>query len=147
VVSLSAAAPTTSLLVGELLQGGDYAGVKTTLVDRIGWRCRRLCRGAASRRAAGTTTGFGRLTQGQGLPQHPNVMQGNDEPSRPDPKAIARANQVTIRTHITKLYEMVSELKEQVDKTDATTTLSISIVKKAQQIEKLAKQIKDLAKG
>jgi len=31
VVSLSAAAPTTSLLVGELLQGGDYAGVKTTL--------------------------------------------------------------------------------------------------------------------
>jgi len=74
-------------------------------------------------------------------------MQGNDEPSRPDPKAIARANQVTIRTHITKLYEMVSELKEQVDKTDATTTLSISIVKKAQQIEKLAKQIKDLAKG
>ncbi len=74
-------------------------------------------------------------------------MQGNDEPSRPDPKAIARANQVTIRTDITKLYEMVSELKEQVDKTDATTTLSISIVKKAQQIEKLAKQIKDLAKG
>ena len=74
-------------------------------------------------------------------------MQGNDEPSRPDPKAIARANQVTIRTDITRLYEMVSELKEQVDKTDATTTLSISIVKKAQQIEKLAKQIKDLAKG
>ncbi len=74
-------------------------------------------------------------------------MQGNDEPSRPDPKAIARANQVTIRTDITKLYEMVSELKEQVDKTDATATLSISIVKKAQQIEKLAKQIKDLAKG
>ena len=74
-------------------------------------------------------------------------MQGNDEPSRPDPKAIARANQVTIRTDITKLYEMVSELKEQVDKTDATATLSISIVKKAQQIEKLAKQIKNLAKG
>ncbi len=77
----------------------------------------------------------------------PNVMQGNDDPSRPDPKAIARANQVTIKTDITKLYEMVSELKEQVDKTDATATLSISIVKKAQQIEKLAKQIKELAKG
>jgi hypothetical protein len=42
---------------------------------------------------------------------------------------------------------MVTELKDQVDKTDATSTLSLSVVKKAQQIEKLAKQIKDLAKG
>jgi len=70
-----------------------------------------------------------------------------DDPSQLDPKAIARANQLEIKTDITKLYEMVSELKEQVDKTDATATLSISIVKKAQQIEKRAKQIKDLAKG
>jgi len=45
VVSLSAAVPTTSLLVGELLQGGDYAGVKTTFIDGIGGRGRRLCRG------------------------------------------------------------------------------------------------------
>ena len=82
---------------------------------------------------------------------YPNGRDPNrntlDDPCQLDPKAIARANQVTIRTDITKLYEMVSELKEQVDKTDATATLSISIVKKAQQIEKLAKQIKDLSKG
>jgi hypothetical protein len=42
---------------------------------------------------------------------------------------------------------MVSELKDQVDKTDANATLSVSVVKKAQQIEKLAKEIKDRAKG
>jgi hypothetical protein len=77
----------------------------------------------------------------------PNVNTGNDEPSRPDPRAVARANQIEIRTNIAKLYEMVSELKEQIEKTDATATLSISVVKKAQQIEKLAKHIKDLAKG
>jgi hypothetical protein len=77
----------------------------------------------------------------------PNFDTGIDDPRRPDPKAIARANQVEIRTDVAKLYEMVSELKEQVDKTDATATLSVSVVKKAQQIEKLAKQIKDLAKG
>jgi len=76
-----------------------------------------------------------------------NTMQGIEDPSRLDPKAIARANQMEIKTAIAKLYEMVSELKEQVDKTDATATLSVSVVKKAQQIEKLAKQIKDLAKG
>ena len=77
----------------------------------------------------------------------PNVTTGIEEPSRPDPKAIERANQIEIRTDVAKLYEMVSELKEQIEKTDATATLSISVVKKAQQIEKLAKQIKELAKG
>jgi len=82
---------------------------------------------------------------------YPNGRDPNqnttEDPSQLDPKAIARANQIEIRTDIAKLYEMVSELKEQVEKTDATATLSISIVKKAQQIEKLAKQIKGLAKG
>jgi hypothetical protein len=77
----------------------------------------------------------------------PNAMSGIDDPSRPDPKAIERANQKEIRTDVAKLYEMVSELKEQIEKTDATSTLSLSVVKKAQQIEKLAKQIKELAKG
>jgi len=42
---------------------------------------------------------------------------------------------------------MVSELREQVQKTDSSSVLSVSVVKKAQQIEKLAKQIKELAKG
>src|SRR2546427_3326662 len=82
---------------------------------------------------------------------YPNGRDPNqntmDDPSRPDPKAIARANQIMIRADVTKLYEMASELKEQIDKTDATVMLSVSVVKKAQQIEKLAKQIKDLAKG
>jgi len=77
----------------------------------------------------------------------PNAVPGIDDPSRPDPKAIERANQREIRTDVAKLYEMVSELKDQIDKTESTTTLSLSVVKKAQQIEKLAKQIKDLAKG
>jgi hypothetical protein len=77
----------------------------------------------------------------------PNANMGIDDPSRPDPKAIARANQIEIRTDIAKLYDLVSELKEHMEKTDATATLSISVVKKAQQIEKLAKHIKDLARG
>jgi hypothetical protein len=77
----------------------------------------------------------------------PNISTGIDDPTRPNRKAIARANQIEIKTDIAKLYEMVAELKEQIENTDATATLSFSVVKKAQQIEKLAKQIKDLAKG
>ena len=76
----------------------------------------------------------------------PNANTGIEDPSRLDPRAIARANQIEIRTEIAKLYDLVSELKDQIEKTDATAALSIS-VKKAQQVEKLAKQIKALAKG
>jgi hypothetical protein len=77
----------------------------------------------------------------------PNQPPGMEEPSRPDPKAIERANQIELRTDVTKLYEMVAELKDQLEKTDPKSTYSLSILKKAQQIEKLAKQIKSLAKG
>ena len=41
---------------------------------------------------------------------------------------------------------MAADLKTSVEKTDANT-LSVSLVRKAQDIEKLAKQIKNLAKG
>ncbi len=64
-----------------------------------------------------------------------------------DKKAIERANQQELRSNVSKLYEIVADLKDQVEKTDANKTLSVSVVKKAQQIEKLAKQIKELAKG
>lgn len=77
----------------------------------------------------------------------PNVAPGIDEPSHLDLKAIEQANQKKLRSDVSKLYEMVSELKDQLEKTDANSTLSVSVVKKTQQIEKLAKQIKDLAKG
>jgi hypothetical protein len=80
---------------------------------------------------------------------NPNFPRGFDGPQAtgPDKKTIDRQNQKEIRADVTKLFEMVSELKDQIDKTDSTSTLSVSVVKKAQQIEKLAKQIKDLAKG
>ena len=62
-------------------------------------------------------------------------------------KAIDKQNQAEIRLEVQKLSDLVAELKEQVDKSDASSTLSLSVVKKAQQIEKLAKQIKDRAKS
>ncbi len=67
----------------------------------------------------------------------PNAPQGL-EPSTPNPKAIELANQKALRADIAKLYEMASDLKNEIDKTDAASTLSVTVVKKAQQIEKLA---------
>ena len=76
-----------------------------------------------------------------GIPPSP------DEPGVPNRRVIERQNQKQIREDVAKLYEMASELKGEVERTDATSILSVGLVKKAQQIEKLAKQIKDLAKG
>jgi hypothetical protein len=75
------------------------------------------------------------------------LKDGPQAATGPDQKAIDRANQQELRSDVSKLYEMVTDLKEQVEKTDANKTLSLTVVKKAQQIEKLAKQIKELAKG
>ena len=69
------------------------------------------------------------------------------QPTTTDGRSVAVANQKELREDIARLYEMVSELKQQVERTDANAMLSVSLVKKAQQIEKLAKQVKDLAKG
>ncbi len=64
-----------------------------------------------------------------------------------EPALSEQANQKKLRADVAKLLDMASELKQEVEKTDATSTLPLSVVKKAQQIEKLAKQIRDLAKG
>jgi len=79
-------------------------------------------------------------------PNFPPGLNGPDlNPT--DKKAIKKQNQAEIKTDATKLFELASELKEQVEKIDSDTTLSLPVVKRAQEIEKLAKQIKDLAKG
>ncbi len=41
---------------------------------------------------------------------------------------------------------MATELKDEVDRTNSNAVLSLSVVKRAQDIEKLPKQIKDRAK-
>jgi hypothetical protein len=58
-----------------------------------------------------------------------------------------KQNQVEVKASVEKLYTLISELKEEVEKPNASAVLSVSILKKSQQIEKLAKHVKDLAKG
>jgi hypothetical protein len=73
-----------------------------------------------------------------------------DDTSSPTPgakKAVLEQNQKDIKKDVERLYELASELKTEVDKTDATAVLSLAMVKKAEEIEKLARQIKDHAKG
>lgn len=65
----------------------------------------------------------------------------------PGNKPVDPRMQQQFRADVQKLFDLASELRDETQKSDLNSTLPISLVKKAQQIEKLARQIKDLAKG
>ncbi len=62
-------------------------------------------------------------------------------------KAMLEERQKNIKKDVEKLYALAAQLKTEVEKTDSTTVLSLAMLKKADEIEKLARQIKDRAKG
>jgi hypothetical protein len=85
-------------------------------------------------------------------PPNPRRDMGGDPDESPNPppgakKALLEQHQKDIKKDIEKLYTLASELKTEVEKTDATAILSLAMVKKAEEIEKLARQIKDHARG
>ena len=87
--------------------------------------------------------------QSPNAPTNQNVPGGLEgvpnanAPSKVSPNAL---NEQELRASVQRLYAMVSELKDEVDKTNANMVLSVSLVQRAQEIEKLAKQIKNQAK-
>ncbi len=54
--------------------------------------------------------------------------------------------QAALRSDTEKLYKLATELKESVDKSNANI-LSLDVLKKAEEIEKLARSVKDKMKG
>jgi hypothetical protein len=62
-------------------------------------------------------------------------------------KAALEENEKDIKKKVEKLFQLATELKDEVDKTDSAKVLSVAMVKKAEEIEKLAKDIKSRAKG
>ena len=83
----------------------------------------------------------------QNPPQQP--QQKEDESNQPklDPKLILEANQKEIKKNVERLYDLASELKAEVEKTDSVRVLSVGMLKKTDEIEKLAKEIRSRAKG
>ena len=64
-------------------------------------------------------------------------------PPRPDPKAHLKEDQKELRRDVDRLLQMAKDLKDESDKTPETDVLSLSLVKKTEEIEKLARQIRD----
>ena len=81
-------------------------------------------------------------------PMRPGEEDPNPLPNGKSPAKIRlEENQKDIRKDIEKLFDLASQLKQQVEKTDAIAVLSLAMVKKADEIERLAHQIKERAKG
>src|SRR5579859_1030173 len=104
--------------------------------------------------AAGMATVGAWLVRGQDASQRdPSKTTPSGESTR-DPKLDAKQakmmleqNQKDMKKNIERLYELASELKDEVEKTDATTTLSIAMLRKTEEIEKLARSSRDRTKG
>ena len=81
--------------------------------------------------------------------RHPSSRDGDDDPNAPkvDTKAILEANQKDIKKNVERLFQLASELKTEVEKTDSVQVLSLALLKKTEEIEKLAKDIRSRAKG
>lgn len=81
-------------------------------------------------------------------PSNQNVPAGmNPELVKPDKPQPNPLNQEQIAKSVDELYKLAGELKDEVDHTDLRSTFPLDFVKRAQQIEKLAKHIKEQARG
>jgi hypothetical protein len=58
-----------------------------------------------------------------------------------------QANQKGIKKDVERLYELASELKAEVEKTDSVQVLSVAMLRKTEDIERLAKEIRSRAQG
>jgi hypothetical protein len=90
-----------------------------------------------------------------GMPRMPRIPDASgsrpvDDPDvtpRRDPKGQLKENQKNLRLDTDRLLQLAQELKTEVDKTEETDVLSLPLIHKAEEIEKLAKQIKSLARA
>lgn len=63
-----------------------------------------------------------------------------------DKQAREADNQLELRLDVQRLYALSTELKDDVDRTNPDSVLNMSVLKRTQEIEKLARQIRERAK-
>lgn len=84
-------------------------------------------------------------------PLHQNPLPPPDHPVMPPPltspsHAQLRQNERDIRKDVDELFSLAQDLKSLAGKSDASQELSVGLIQKTEQIEKLAKKIRDLAR-
>ena len=77
----------------------------------------------------------------------PDADESSAQPGKSPTKTMLEANEKDIKKSIEKLYQLATDLKAEVEKTDSSQVLSLGMLKKAEEIERLAHDIKTRAKG
>jgi len=85
--------------------------------------------------------------QSQQPPIKPNQKEDDSEQPKFDSKAILESNKKDIKKSIERLFQLASDLKAEVEKTDSVQVLSMAMLKKTEEIEKLAREIRSRAIG
>jgi hypothetical protein len=83
----------------------------------------------------------------------PSAQDDTDKnnPAKLEPQAVKKLqlaqNEKQFREGVERLYQLTGELREELQQTPTAGVLSVRMVKKTEEIEKLAKQLKNKAKG
>jgi hypothetical protein len=79
--------------------------------------------------------------------QNPAEKNGTTLDSQSAKRAALRQNEREFRAGVDRLYQLASELKQEVDKTGTKEVFSVHMYKRMEEIEKVAKSLKGRAKG
>ena len=118
---------------------------------------RRTFVGAGVTLAAASALGalsVGALGQSQSQNPNPTIpnpfppdSMGGPPPRRIGPAERMKANQEQIKKSTVRLAELIVELQKDLEANDTTNVLSLGVIRKTEEIEKLARQIKSLVRG
>jgi hypothetical protein len=75
----------------------------------------------------------------------PTTLAG--APKHANSHVLTTKDQQLLKTDLDQLLQLASELQREYQAADPNAVLSVTFVKKAEQAEKLAKQVKNLARG
>lgn len=73
-------------------------------------------------------------------------LKSETSPAGKASPALAEQNEIELRLEVQRLYALSSELKDEVNASDSRSVLNTAVLRRAQDIEKLAKQIRDHAR-
>ena len=124
--------------------GGTAGGRKGVVKTRRIFLGGLLTAGAAARWAGALAAG---QTPDASQEKQTPAEGAPEAPLQPMEKRILEENQKEIKKKVEKLYDLAADLKAEVEKTDSSKVLSLNLVRKAEEIEKLARDIKNRSKG
>ena len=84
-------------------------------------------------------------------PQFPPPVPPPEPPELPRnqkrDRLMLKANRAAISKDVTRMSELVDALQKQLKENDTTDILSLDVIRKSEEIEKLARQVRDLVRG